>query len=454
MAFVRSYDTAVIGGGASGSSVLLALAQIAGPAYRAVLFEPLAPGPGIAYGAQPESLLMNGPARAMSIVPGDDGHLMRWLGNEPAHALISRKRYGEYVRQTMSAAFASTPSLTHRAAEIVDMESRDGGYRLTDRLGCEYFASSVVLALGNFAPADDFLPAEVRGHRGYCGNPWQIDVNAMHGDVAIVGSRLTAMDVAAQLDEKGFAGTIHMISRHGILPTMENSRIVGLDSASLALNARSPRALVRSMRLAVREHVARGGDWRSVVESIRPIASAIWVSWPLAEQQRFLRHLQPVWAACRYRVPVATYAAYQNLAQRGILRLIRGRITGARPSGENTLRMVISRPGDSTAIDVSTIVNATGPNANYATIGHPLVRNAMRRGLIRADDLRLGLDVTPELNCISQNGSPQPRLFTIGPALRGRFYETTAIPEIRAHAQHIAGALVALEVGATLGAVS
>ena len=455
MGLVRSCDTAIIGGGASGSAALLALAQSRGVLHGTILFDASRrPGPGTAYrNEQSGSLLMNGPVRAMSIVPGDDEHLLRWLECGSADDLISRRRYGTYLAQTLATTLHEQRNAEHVCTEITDIEPRAGSYVLTDSDGNRYAARNVILALGNFAPSDAFLPDAVRTFAGYHGDPWRLDVNALRADVAIIGSRLTAMDVAAQLSQSGFAGTIHMISRRGIVPAREDTSVRGLDPRSLDLDIRTPLTLLRSMRRAAREHEANGGDWRAVVEAIRAATPEIWQSWTQRDRERFLRHAQSLWTAHRYRVPLATYAAARKLAAEGALRAIAGKVAGARAHDENTLRMTIARAGGSFDIDVRAVVNATGPNHDFATVAHPLVRNAIRRGLIRPDSLRLGLDVTTDLRCISASGIPSQNLFTLGPPARGRFYEATAVPEIRRHASVIAEAIAAQKAFA-LGAVS
>ncbi|MDP9110017.1 MAG: FAD/NAD(P)-binding protein [Candidatus Eremiobacteraeota bacterium] len=455
MGFVRSCDTAIVGAGASGSAALLALAQNAGSFERVILFDSNRPGPGTAYrDEQADSLLMNGPARSMSIVAGDDGHLIRWLGGGSPDRLISRKRYGSYLAQTIQRALERRPAFAHNAAEIIDVESIAEGYVLTDRAGIQYGARNVILALGNHLPANAALPDSVRTHPAYHADPWRLGSTQPLGAVAIVGTGLTAMDVATQFFERGFHAPIYMISRRGILPAVENPAVRGLPSVTLELDVRSPYQLLRSVRRSVLEHESQGGDWRSIVESVRELAPQIWMGWPERERRRFIRHLQSQWVTHRYRVPPATHQTCRKLIENGQLKLVAGRVTGARPIGANTLRMTITGRDSTMHIDAGAVVNATGPNLDYETIAHPLVRNASSRGLIRADSLRLGLDVTSGLRCISAAGTAAEGLFALGPPARGRFYESTAIPEIRAHAQIIAKTIRSQDSLVVLGAVS
>jgi uncharacterized NAD(P)/FAD-binding protein YdhS len=58
--------------------------------------------------------------------------------------------------------------------------------------------------------------------------------------------------------------------------------------------------------------------------------------------------------------------------------------------------------------------------------------------LARPDPLRLGIDAMPDGAVLDAAGSPSSALFTLGPPLRGLWYETTAIPEIRVQAAALA----------------
>jgi uncharacterized NAD(P)/FAD-binding protein YdhS len=55
-------------------------------------------------------------------------------------------------------------------------------------------------------------------------------------------------------------------------------------------------------------------------------------------------------------------------------------------------------------------------------------------GLARRDELRVGLDVDQVGRLVSADGRPCEALRVIGPPRRGRWWETTAVPEIRAQA--------------------
>jgi uncharacterized NAD(P)/FAD-binding protein YdhS len=434
-------DAAVIGGGFSATALAVELARRAPAPFRCAIFSRAPLGPGTAYAPQSAALLMNGPVRAMSAVPGDDRHLARYLVDEADDALICRARYGAYLRATAAAALAAHRGITHVRDEIADIEPTDGGFRLHMDDGHSLVARNVVFAVGNLPPNDAFLPAAVRDHAGYAGDPWSASVERFdHArDVAIIGTRLTAMDTIALLDEVAYRGRVHLISRHALIPAIEDSSVRGLDPATLALDTATPRALLHSLRRAAARYP---GDWRAIVEALRPVTPAIWMGWNVRERRRFLRHLQSMWAVHRYRVPPATHGAFARMRAEGRVLMHRGHITGARCTPER-ITLTIEDRGERYEIGSGYVINCTGPNGDLNTVANPLVRNAIVRGLMRPDPLRLGADVTPDYRLIAGDGSKQSNLFAIGPLLRGLWYETTAVGEIRKHAGDIVGALIA-----------
>jgi len=437
---MKPYDLAVVGGGLSATALAASLSMRADPAYRAVFFSRADLGPGTAYAPQSASLLMNGPVRAMSAVPGEDRHLARYLVDEADDALICRSRYGAYLRATSANALAQHAGLTHERYEIVDMERTPAGYRLTAENGLRFDARSVVLALGNLPPDDRFLPRSVLEHPGYCGDPWTADIAhfAATCDIVVIGSRLTAMDTVALLDERAFRGRVHVVSRHGLLPLLEDTSVRGVDVATLDLDSSTPYALLRSLRRAAARYP---GDWRAIVEALRPVTPGIWAAWNLRERRRFLRHLQSMWAIHRYRVPPATYAAFVRMSAEHRISLHRGRIMRGHGDREG-ITLTVQHGDRIFELHAAHIVNATGPNSDLRSVANPLVRNALARGLIRPDRLRLGVDAGADYRVVDANGIAQPHLYAIGPLLRGLWYETTAVNEIRQHARAIVSDLL------------
>ena len=433
---------AIVGAGLAGSVVAAQLALHAPPELRIVLFDPDPAGPGTAYAGGVPGHLMNGPVRAMSAVPGDESHLHRWLAGEPESAFIPRARFGAYLADLVARALARHANLRYVRREVTDLVPDGAGFVLRDDAGEAWNASSVVLALGNPLPRGTAVPDALRADPRYVADPWRFTGAGVAGDVLCIGTGLTALDVLVTLAERGFAGRVHGVSRHALVPLLDDPRARGLDPAILALDASTPLALLRTMRRAARAFAAHGGDWRCVVDAIRKDSPAIWAAWSPRDRQRFLRHLQSYWSVHRYRVPPEVGRVQRDMEARGAFVRHRGTVRAVRVD-DDALRVTIERAGRRSELAVQHVVNCTGPESDYLRIERPLVQSLLRRGLIRPDALRLGIDATPALRVVGAHGAPWPNLFTLGPPLRGLWYETTGVPEIRAQAAQLARTLLA-----------
>ena len=62
---------------------------------------------------------------------------------------------------------------------------------------------------------------------------------------------------------------------------------------------------------------------------------------------------------------------------------------------------------------------------------------------VGAEAAPLGLDVTDSLQLRHADGTPDARLWALGPIVRGVFWECIAVPDIRVQASHVAVSVVA-----------
>jgi uncharacterized NAD(P)/FAD-binding protein YdhS len=76
----------------------------------------------------------------------------------------------------------------------------------------------------------------------------------------------------------------------------------------------------------------------------------------------------------------------------------------------------------------------------------PLLKQLVADGFARYDPLFLGIDATAEGALVARSGAVQDGLYAIGPLLRGVFWESTAMPEIRVQAAGIASDILARSV--------
>jgi uncharacterized NAD(P)/FAD-binding protein YdhS len=97
---------------------------------------------------------------------------------------------------------------------------------------------------------------------------------------------------------------------------------------------------------------------------------------------------------------------------------------------------------EDTVIYVDRVINCTGPECDYRRMRHPLIASLLGQGLVRPDDLALGLDNDAKGALLDAEGNARGVLYTLGPLRKGTLWETTAVPEIRVQAEELAASLL------------
>jgi uncharacterized NAD(P)/FAD-binding protein YdhS len=126
------------------------------------------------------------------------------------------------------------------------------------------------------------------------------------------------------------------------------------------------------------------------------------------------------------------------------LRIGRGQIEAAR-LGASGIEVFVRRDGTgaSERLQVDRVINCTGPALDLRTVDEALLGSLFASGDARPGPLGFGLDHDSRGALIGSDGRSSPQLFALGPVLKGRLWETTAIPEIRAQALELADQLAA-----------
>jgi uncharacterized NAD(P)/FAD-binding protein YdhS len=425
---------AVIGAGASGA--LMALHLLRRGAGKVTLVERAArrPGRGAAYSTDRPEHLLNVTAHRMSVYPDDPGHFSRWFEARggTAEAYAPRMLFGDYLEELLAA--ASGPEIV--AGEAVDVDA--GGVTLAD--GRRIAADASVLALGNLRPA---VPRGIdRDALGgaFIGDPWAGDIAAGLGPsdtVLLLGTGLTAVDAALTLDALGYSGRLLAMSRRGLMPRAHAPRETAADGAGADLvPACVP--LLRTVRGR-----ARAIGWREAVHALRPVTQGLWAAAPEAERRRFVRHLRPWWDVHRHRVAPAVAATLSRMEEQGRLAAFAGRLIAAEPAQDGVDVRLTRRGADAPeTLRVARIVNCTGPEADIARAGDPLLGALLEQGRIVPGSCRLGIAVDPQCRTLARDGTPSERLLAIGPLTRGAFWESVAIPDIAVQAANAAARLL------------
>jgi uncharacterized NAD(P)/FAD-binding protein YdhS len=447
-------SVAIVGAGASG---ILTAAQLAvqaterGTALEIQLIDPQpGTGLGVAYSTTDRRHRLNVSAGRISAWPDRPDHFVQWLQqHEPAEAdpagFAPRMAFGRYLGDVLREAIDASGGrvqverVVDRVTGLVPL-----GRRWRVRTGPDQirYVDAVVLAVGSGAPDDRWAPPTLAGSDRFVVDPWAPgaldDLRSTTGDILLVGTGLTMIDLAVTLGGPG--RTVHAVSRHGLLPAAHRDALVipaappELPDGELTLDV-----LTDAMAEHVRETTRRTGDWRSAIDGLRPLNSALWQRLSLHDKERFLATTARRWEVRRHRMAAPVARRIARLRQERRLVVHAGQVSAVHEAGAQ-LDVQLS---DGRSLRVTAVVNCTGPGDHLSRRDGALLLDLLAADRARPGDLGLGLATDGIGRLIAADGAAQPGLWTLGATRRGQLYESTAIPEIRAQARDLATALIA-----------
>lgn len=425
----------IVGGGATGIIAALCILREAHPDNRVTLIEGTPNlGAGVAYSTTDESLLLNVRALQMSAYADQPNHFVEWLTshkNQPdGEAFVPRAWFAQYLRATLMAAVNQhSDQCSIIQAMVTDIDP------LTRELHCSngqrISADHVILALGHAPIANPVARWEPAPQRMLNGYDWQA-VNAHianNDDVIIIGSGLTMVDTIVALQNRNHRGTITAVSRHGHISQTHIPRQSYPAFISSAHYGWSVRDLLRLVRSEVAKAQAAGIPWQAVIDSLRPHNQQLWMHWSLREKRRFLRHMRAHWDIYRHRIAPQIAAILATTPQ---LTITAGRIIDYHEHATAVSLTIQQRRTHTTStLSAKYVINCTGSLSDYAMIKNPLVEALRQRGILVADDIRLGIAVDAHGHLCDQNQQVVAWLWTLGPPRKGYAWECIAIPDIR-----------------------
>jgi uncharacterized NAD(P)/FAD-binding protein YdhS len=443
-------SVAIVGGGCSGLLVAVQLWR-RGFTGGIVIIEPRAElGRGLAYSTRFDEHLLNVPAGKMSALPEEPGHFLHWLQarNWPGAApglFAPRRVYGEYLGELLQEYVRTgRHDFRHVCAEVATVESRADGAHLKLSDGSTLDANRVVLALGNPAsgpPSDiPIFGMEDRWHP----SPWLGDVLQLRAPgekILLLGAGLTAIDAVLAMQSQPGGCHIYMLSRRGNLPQVHSPTAVPADLPPLE-DCHSLRLMFRELREQI--GTARDMDicWRAVIDALRPVSNRIWRGLPVADRERFLRHLRSYWETHRHRMAPAVRARMDQYRAEGRLEVIAGRLRESAPRQNGVEVKIGLRQGGERRLEVERIINCTGIHEYYNVRPRKLIGALIAQGIGTANDLGIGFRTDEDGALIGTGGEASEVFFTLGPPRRGDVFETTAVPEIRVQAAALADVLL------------
>ena len=173
--------------------------------------------------------------------------------------------------------------------------------------GSTITAAHVVLALGNLPPADPGqADDELSQSDRYEADPWDPALpERVRGErsVLLLGTGLTMVDVALTLGRQPEPESILTVSRQGLLPQKHRrnlappNRWFELPPSEVNLSE-----LISRIESEVATAQESGGDWRQVIDALRPYTNRIWRRLSEEDREQFVQHLSRRWDIHRHRM--------------------------------------------------------------------------------------------------------------------------------------------------------
>lgn len=423
----------IVGGGFSGA---MAAARLAEQGVASTVIDAGGDfGLGVAYSTPFDGHLLNVRANRMSATDGRPGDFVDWLRRNHSdradpEGFAPRRLYGRYVQDRLTGVEAAHPGrITRLTAPAASVEGTDvvlaDGRRISGR--------AVILATGNPAPRT----ASGRGDR-VIADPWApgaLDRIGAGDRIAIIGTGLTMVDMAVWLQARGWQGKLLALSRRGLEPRAHADR----PETPMDLTPDLTQGPA-SARLGAARRLASGGQWRALMEGLRPVTADLWRAADGPTRARWVRHLRPFWDVHRHRIAPAIAAEIRALTDSGRLTVVAGRVVSVTPAGDGVT--LVYRPKGVAATECAAadwLIDCTGPGHDPAR--DPLTGPLIASGRARLDPLGLGLDLDGTGRVLGADGTPDPTLFVLGPPARATFWETVAVPDIRKRIEVLAQAL-------------
>jgi len=405
-------------------------------------------GFGVAYGTQNPEHLLNVRAGGMSAWEDAPDDFVQWLKSADAakskakHSLeanygaddfLPRVLYGAYLefiwRDTQTHAAEKKLEIKLVPSRAVAVQHSNGLAVLSER-GDAIAVDKIVLAAGHEVKP---IFAHIKSSH-IIQNPWAVDALARAANwqspVLLIGTGLTAVDMVLSLRRAGYTGEIIATSRRGLLPQPHATPTAIFSFTPQEI---STHQTLRTLLPLVRKKIREVGDWRVVVDALRPHTQTIWQRLGTPDQQRFLKHLSPIWNIHRHRMAHEIAARLDTEIVAGTLRIIASKKLDVQMEDEKLFVAI-----NTTAQRVSRILNCTGLELDLARSGNPLLRQLLADGMLEPHANGLGVASDRYRRAW---GVLHPNLYVIGSLLTGQLLESTAVPELRVQAAMVVQAL-------------
>ncbi|MGE1154075.1 FAD/NAD(P)-binding protein [Pseudomonas kitaguniensis] len=437
-------------------------------------------GRGLAYSEDCVTNLLNTRAEYISPFPDQPGHFYKWLSTNRSiweddfsdvdvfpEAFLPRSLFGLYLVHMLQYLVKRAVELGCQLIPVQDEAvslgfAHDGRVVVSTKGNLSFPSDHVVLSCGNACSLDY---QHLANADGFFSSPYPIKRTCRliqkQASVAIVGSRLSAIDTVIGLTVNGHVGPITLHSRTGALPcvrgTQERYRpkiltpetikaviartgvvrlddVVGWAMQELVLAGepytgtdwRSKCSQKHAIEFLEDEIAAARSPrfWQSVLYSTNAVIDLIWPAMPDEDKRTFLEYSN-WWMAYRVSIPLQNALRVKSLLASGQLSIIQGELQVFKCDSGFTLEVAV--PSGSRCLEYDAVVVATGTPRDVRKFDNPFVQNILHQGVASADPFG-GLRVSSKsAGLINHLGHVDERITVLGELTNGAFFFTSAL---------------------------
>ncbi|AZF58860.1 FAD/NAD(P)-binding protein [Pseudomonas sp. R11-23-07] len=437
-------------------------------------------GRGLAYSEDCRTNILNTRAEFISPFPDQSGHFYRWLLASREiweddfsdvelcpEAFLPRPLFGLYLAHMIQLLVKKAVELGCQLIpvrdEVVNMSfSHDGRVVVSTKGNLSFPSDHVVLSCGN---ACSLEYQHLTTMKGFFCSPYPIKRTCRliqkQASVAIVGSRLSAIDAVIGLTANGHEGPITLHSRTGALPSVRGTQgrykpvILTPETVRSCISQTGVVRLEDVLRWTMQELALEGKPicrpdwstkcsqrpavefleaeiaaahhprfWQSVLYSTNAVLDLIWPAMPDEDKKIFLGY-SSWWMAHRVSIPVENALKIKSLLESGQLSIIKGELEAIECDGRFVLQ--VANQSDRSFHTYDSVVVATGTPRDVTKFDNPLVQHILERGIACADPFG-GVKVSAESGgLINQLGHVDDRIIVLGELTSGAFFFTSAL---------------------------
>ena len=477
----------IIGGGPGGVSLCMQLKNALPQAlYRhieIIVFEKNSRlGFGFPYLNEEACYRINLKKAIMEPIPGETHRFSNWVDSTqalkdtdfpPRHYFGSYLESGaRHLQQEAASLGLNITFLTEH--DVVDIKPLEHGlfaaHAYHKQAPSIHRLHQVILCIGHL-PTSNFI--HFIDTPGYQHNPWDSHAynTLKHNDViCILGSKLTAIDVALKLQAMKHQGPIYMVSRSGLLPTIKGETssyrlhyLISENFRKIVANDALPVKLETIISLLEQElthcigksftidtfieHVAAYAplhritqeinkiesgftEWQKVLSVFYQYISRIWPLLSLEDQCLFHKRYHHTFMTYLCSLPLESAYKIQAMLKHEQLHVLPSVLTIDYESPRFSIRFKSRTP-----IFADKVINATGSGNDLTEV--PLLKNMLYRGLISEHKIG-GIRVNPStLRVIEQSNDINLNLYAMGDLVKGACFTMVEVGRVTEQAKTI-----------------